>query len=376
MNAGDRYLDHAATSWPKPAPVRDAVARWFDTVGVSPDRGEGPQHLAARAEVAFAREGVAGLCGVAADRVAFCSGATEGLNLALRALLAPGDRIVATASAHSSVARPLQAMVRERACVIRIVPTDGDGRVGVAAIRAAVAESPTALLALDHASNVTGAVVDAAACVAAARAAGVRTLLDASQTAGALSIDVGADVVVASCHKSLHAPPGVGFVAVRAGLDLAPQKQGGTGSSRALDEHPRDWPSAFEAGTPNTAGLFGLAAALRWRRAADPAARLAAARARAAELVAALRACPRVRLFAATDAGSMPVVSFRHVDYDPAEVGAIASQEGFTIRTGHHCAPWIHRHLGTEAGGVVRVSPGAETSREAIAAFAALVAGL
>lgn len=376
MTDVDLYLDHAATSWPKPAQVRDAVLRWFDAVGVSAERGDGPRHRSVRAEIAFARDGIADLCGVTAERVAFCSGATEGLNLALRALLAAGDRVVTTACAHSSLARPLQALARERGCAIRIVPTDGDGRVRAAAVAAALAEAPTALLALNHASNVTGAVVDAAACVSAARAAGARTLLDASQTAGAIAIDVGADVVVASCHKSLMAPPGVGFVAARGGVELSPQKQGGTGSSRAADEHPREWPSAFEAGTPNTPGLFGLAAALRWRRTCDPSARLAAARARAAELVTALRALPRVRLFAANEAGSMPVLSFRHSDYDPAEVGAIVGQEGFTVRTGHHCAPWIHRHLGTEAGGVVRVSPGGETSAATIAAFASLIAAL
>jgi cysteine desulfurase/selenocysteine lyase len=376
MTPAERYLDHAATSWPKPPDVRSAVLRWFEDVGVSPDRGDGRQHHAARSEVAFARDGIAALCGVAGDRVAFCSGATEGLNLCLRALLRPGDRVVTTAFEHSSVARPLLAIARERGCSLRIVTPDGDGCIGVDAVAAALAEAPTSLLALNHASNVTGALVDAAACCAAAAKAGARSLLDACQTAGLLPIDVGADIVVASCHKSLQAPPGLGFVAARDGLDLPPQKQGGTGSSRALDEHPRQWPVAFEAGTPNTAAIFGLAAALRWRQRCDVGARLAAARERAAQLVAELRRRPEIEVFGAPPARQVPVVAFRHRSYDPAELGAIASQAGFTIRTGHLCAPWIHRHLGTEAGGVVRVSPAADTPAAAIAEFADLLATL
>ncbi|MBM3962747.1 MAG: aminotransferase class V-fold PLP-dependent enzyme, partial [Planctomycetes bacterium] len=177
-----RYLDHAATSWPKPPAVVAAVSRWLADVGVSADRGEGPGQQVAHAEVAAAREGIAVLCGVTADRVAFCSGATEGLNLALRALLRHGDRIVTTAFEHSSVVRPLLVLARDRACVVRIVAPARDGGIATADVAAALAEAPTALLALNHASNVTGAVVDAAACCALARAVGARTLLDASQT--------------------------------------------------------------------------------------------------------------------------------------------------------------------------------------------------
>jgi selenocysteine lyase/cysteine desulfurase len=375
MNAA-RYLDHAATSWPKPPEVLAAVSLWFAEVGVSAERGDGPGQQVAHAEVAAARAGIAGICGVTADRVAFCSGATEGLNLALRALLRRGDRIVTTAFEHSSMARPLLALARDRECVVRIVAPGRDGGIATAELAAALAEAPTALLAFNHASNVTGAVVDAAACCALARAAGARTLLDASQTAGLLPLDVGADVVVASCHKALLSPPAVGFVVARSGLDLAPQKQGGTGSSRALDAHPIEWPRAFEAGTPNTPGLFGLAAALRWRRGVDAAGRLAAARARAQELATALNACPAVDVLAAPETDRLPLIAFRHAGYEPAEIGAIASMEGFTIRTGHHCAPWLHRHFGAEGSGVVRVSPGPDTPSATIAAFAALVAGL
>ncbi|MFN9333590.1 MAG: aminotransferase class V-fold PLP-dependent enzyme [Planctomycetota bacterium] len=376
MNDPARYLDHAATSWPKPAAVVDAVRRWHAEVGVSAERGDGPGHRIARAEVAAARAGVAELAGVTADRVAFCSGATEGLNLALRALLRPGDRVVATAFEHSSVARPLVALARERGCVVHVVAPDPHGAIPADAFAAAIAAAPTALLALNHASNVTGAIVDAAPCIEAARAAGARSLLDACQTVGLLPIALGADVVVASCHKSLLAPPGVGFVAVRAGLDLLPQKHGGSGSSSALDEHPTAWPTAFEAGTPNTPALFGLAAALRTRPTTMAPQRLAAALARVSELTAALQTIAGIEVLAAPATARMPLLAFRHARYEPAEIGAIASQEGFTVRSGHLCAPWIHRHLGTEAAGVVRVSPGPETPAATIRDFAALLAGL
>jgi selenocysteine lyase/cysteine desulfurase len=364
------YLDHAATSFPKPEPVLAAVLHWFAAVGVSAGRGDGAGCRRAAIEVAAARAGIAALCNTSEPSVAFVSGATEGLNLALRALLRHGDHVITTAFEHSSVVRPLRALQRERAISVEVIEPGPDGGLDAARLVPALAARPTRLVCATHASNVTGVCLDAAALARAARQAGANFLLDASQTVGWLDVDVGADVVVASCHKALAAPPGLGFVAVRDGLRLAPQKQGGTGSSQALDEHPTDWPAAFEAGTPNTPALFGLAAALRALPPGTASARLAAALARCEQLEQLLTDHAPIRLLRPPPGPRVPVTSFVHRDYDPAELGAMLGSAGFHVRSGHHCAPWLHRSLGTDAAGTVRVSPGADTPPATIQALA------
>ena len=367
------YLDHAATSFPKPEAVRDAVQRWFTSVGVSPDRGEGPATRASREVVARCREGIARRTGHPASRVAFCSGATEGLNLSLRALVEPGARVLTTCFEHSSVVRPLTAMQAHQGVTVRRCASTDE------LLQALDADRPD-LLVITHASNVTGLVLPAATLCARARELGVRVLLDASQTAGYLPLDCGAHVVVASAHKALHGPPGLGFVSADPDLELRPQKQGGTGSSSALDVHPSDWPTAFEAGTPNTPALFGLDAALSWLDERGDAALLADALLRVDELRRALQGAEGFRLLHARDDAPddarTPVLSLVHASYDPAELGAVLAGAGVHARAGFHCAPWIHEHLGTATTGTLRLSPGPETTGDEVRAVVDLLRAL
>lgn len=357
------YLDHAATSYPKPAAVLEAMQRWFRDVGVSEARGDSRHCRAAAQEVASTRQMLGDLVGLPGDRIAFCSGATEGLNLALRALLRPGDAVLTTAAEHSSVVRPLRVLERERSLRVHVLAPRPDGSSFLDDAATALATTRPRLCVFTHASNVTGTCNDAAALCGLARQHDCRTLLDASQTAGLVDVRVGADVVVGSGHKALHGPPGIGFVAA-GGLELAPQKQGGTGSSVALEEHPRAWPQAFEAGTPNTPGIFGLGAALRWVREQEPARLLAHGLARVDELCFGLRRKPGVRLLSPAAGPRVPILSFVHSGYDPAELGALFDSAGIHVRTGFHCAPWLHAHLGTQRGGTVRLSPGPATTSE------------
>lgn len=365
------YLDQAATSFPKPPAVLAAVQRWFTESGVSADRGSSQRCAAVARTVQEARAGIGALVGLPAARVAFTSGATEAINLFLRALLRPGDRVLTTAFEHSSVARPLTALQRERGIEVRVLPPDRDGGLGPGTVAAALAAERPALFAFTHGSNVTGAVFDAPALCALARAHGARSFVDVSQTIGLLPVACGADAYSGSAHKALLAPPGLGFLAVAEHLSLPPQKQGGTGSSRALDEHPSAWPTAFEAGTPNTPAIVGLAAALRPGVAPSPAERLRGALAHADALTERLRGDPGVRLLLPPTATRLPIVSFVAAAMDPAEIGAMLDAADVHARTGHHCAPWIHRHLGTERAGTVRLSPGHELSADDIRAVSA-----
>lgn len=366
------YLDHAATSWPKPRAVLDAMARWYAELGVSAARGSSQRCSEVAGIVQRARHGIGRLVGMPADRVAFTSGATESTNLFLRAFLRRGDRVLTTAFEHAAVARPLVQLQRDLGLQLEVLPPDPDLGLGMATVRAALQRTRPRLFAFTHASNVTGAVLDAHAFCDAARAVGARTLLDASQTFGLLPTDVGADAVVASAHKALLGPPGLGVLAAHPELDLSPQKQGGTGSSTALAEHPDAWPLAFEAGTPNTPAIVGLHAALQLLQQEPAGNRLAHALHATQALRAALAADPRVRLIG--PAGAVPVLSFVHADLDPADVGAIFDAHDIHVRTGHHCAPWIHAYLGTEQAGTVRLSPGGELSAADILRVSAALA--
>ena len=354
------YLDHAATSFPKPAAVVQAVQRWFIDIGVSADRGDGARTREAGAVVHRVRQQLAALTGHPSHRVALLSGATEGLNLALRALLRAGDRVLTTAFEHSSVVRPLMALADELELELDIISPTDDGAPPIDQLCQQLARRPR-LLVFTHGSNVTGAIFDAAALCRVAKQHGVLTLLDASQSIGYLPTDVGADVVVASGHKALHGPPGIGFVTTTAELQLAPQKQGGTGSSVALDRHPDEWPQAFEAGTPNTPAIFGLAAALDWLAERGRDSLLAASLARTEQLLTGLRAIEGLRVIEPRTERRLPVISVVHPDYDPLELGAVLAQADVHVRSGFHCAPWLHRELGT-AHGTLRLSPGPMTT--------------
>ncbi len=367
------YLDHAATSYPKPQPVLDAIAHWYTDLGVSSTRGSSHRCTEVAAIVHRARAGIGRLVGLPADRVAFTSGATESINLFLRAFLRCGDRVVTTAFEHSSVIRPLRQLARERDLRLDVLPPDASHGLDPTTVRTALAALPTRLLVFTHASNVTGTVFDAAAFCSEARAVGARTLVDVSQTAGHFAIDVGADAIAGSAHKALLGPPGLGFLGTRSDLELPPQKQGGTGSSAALAEHPTDWPQAFEAGTPNTPAIAGLDAALRHAAAVAPGRALQRALAAIDELTAMRAGDARYRVLPAPGRRT-PVLSFVRPDLDPADIGAILDQHDIHVRTGHHCAPLLHPLLGTAAGGTVRVSPGGEISADDIRRVSAALA--
>jgi selenocysteine lyase/cysteine desulfurase len=368
------YLDQAATSWPKAPGVAEAVAAWYAESGVSADRGDSGGSRAVAAAVRRVRADLGRRCAVPAERVAFTSGATEGLNLLLRGLLSPGDRVVTTRAEHSSVIRPLLALGEEIGLCIEVAGCDARGQVDPDEVARLLRQGRTRLLVVTHASNVTGAVQDVAPMLAAARSEGAVSILDASQTAGLRPLDLGADCVVASAHKGLLGPPGLGFVALRPGVEPRRLRHGGSGSSRALERHPDTWPEAFEAGTPNTPAILGLEAALRWlaARGAEPAPDRATAV--LDELADALAELPGFRLLPRPRGDRLPILGLTHERMDPAEIGALLDEAEVVARSGFHCAPWIHARLGTAQAGTVRLSAGPFVSADAPRRVAAALA--
>jgi len=381
-----RYLDNAATSWPKPEPVLAAWESAGRLIGAAPGRGGHRTAVAADAIRRRAREQAARLVGgVDPARVALPGGATLALNMAIHGLVRTGDHVIATAADHNATLRPLHALRSRGAITLSIVPCDGLGRVDPADVAAAWSPA-TRLVVATHASNVTGAVQDAAALAALAHERDGMLVLDAAQSLGQVpGWDDGsgrrafnADVVVAPAHKWLCGMGGVAILFARAGLAIESLVQGGTGSASESLEMPSAFTDLFEAGTPDLPALAALEAAAAWSMGEEGAAAGIRARRLAAACAEGLREIRGARVFAAPDGGP-PIVGFTLEGYDPAEVAALLEQAaGVQARSGFHCAACIHDYLGTRAGGLVRVSFGpfntaadAAAVVEAVGAFAA-----
>jgi cysteine desulfurase / selenocysteine lyase len=359
------YLDNAATSWPKPEEVYDAVLRYMRENGAAAGRGAYRSAVEAARLVTAARQQAAAAIG--ADdprRVAFASNGTDALNLALHGILRPGDHVVTTDAEHNSVLRPLAFLRAHRDIDVTYVAVDGTGRVDPADIRRAVRPS-TRLLAILHASNVTGAIQPLDDVLRVAREHELLTLIDAAQTAGHLPIDVerrGIDLLATSGHKGLLGPLGTGllYVGPRAEPLLKAMRQGGTGSVSDQEDQPETLPDRLESGNLNVPGLAGLERGLAFLRAQGGKVReheLALTRG----LLDRLRELPPWQVLGPDEPEErVGVVSLRLPGYDPQDLAAILDAEyGVEARSGLHCAPRIHRHLGTVGeGGTLRLSVG------------------
>ncbi len=358
------YLDHGATSFPKAPGVAAAMAAFLEEAAGSPGRGGHRFSVAATRAVEDARERVAAVLGGDPERTILGPGATFFLNVLLEGLLREGDGVVVSALEHNSVMRPLRHLERTRGIRVRVV--EGEDRWGVPSAEefaAAVTAEPARLVVVTHASNVTGEVlpVEEIACTVAP----VPVVVDGAQGAGSVPFDFGASGVaayVASGHKGLLGPTGVGVLLLDAALarDLPPLVRGGTGSRSESEEMPAFLPDRLEAGTPNTAGIVGLGAACAWlagRTVAAVAAHELALARRAAERLAGL---PRVRLHGwREDRPRTGLLSFTVEGIDTGELAARLDRDhGLAMRVGLHCAPAAHRRIGTFPAGTIRAGFG------------------
>ena len=355
-----RYLDNAATTWPKPLEVLDAWLHAARDVGATAGRAAYREATEADAIRGRARAAVARLLGgVDPARVALPGGCTLALNIAIHSLLRGGGHAIATAADHNATLRPLHWLARQGVIELSIVPCDGQGRVAADGIAAAW-RGDTRMVAVSQVSNVTGAVQPVAEIAAVAHARGGLLVVDAAQALGQVECSVaelGADVIAAAGHKWLLGTGGVGLLWTRPGLDLEPLVQGGTGSASDSLDMPESFPDRMEAGTPDVPALAALSAGIEWLEAESIPTIGSRCRGLAATCAARLAAIGGVRVIAAPGGG--PIVSFTVEGYDPADVAVLVEQiAGVQVRSGHHCAARIHPYLGTAAGGTVRASFG------------------
>lgn len=359
------YFDNAATSLQKPPQVAIAVMEAMGALG-NPGRGAYEPALQAARRIHAARQLVAELFNApGAERIAFAYNATQALNTAVFGLLGPGDHAITTVCEHNSVLRPLYAL-EQRGLEVTRLECDSCGRIDYDELERSL-QSNTKAVVLAHASNVTGNVVDLTRVSAFTQANGLLLIVDAAQTAGCLPVDVQrtpVDVLCFTGHKGLLGPTGTGGLYVRPGLQIPALVVGGSGVQSFLPCHPQQMPTALEAGTPNVQGIAGLHAALLARKdnaALEPAAVHCHELQLAQRFFEGVKDIPGIRLYGDYRPNSLRVgiISLNLGDEDAGAISdALWEQYGICTRAGAHCAPLLHKALGTERQGAVRFSFG------------------
>lgn len=357
------YLDNAATTMHKPQTVIDAVTQAMCSLG-NAGRGATSGALDAARTIHGCRAKLARLLGCPrADHVCFTPNSTAALNTVINGVVRPGDRVVTTVLEHNSVLRPFNRLAAERGVTVEHAGCDANGALDYEVLERLVTPGTRAVV-VTHASNVTGNAVDIARVAAMAHAAGALVIVDASQSAGTARIDMqamGLDVVCFTGHKGLMGPQGTGGLAVAEGIDVAPWAMGGTGVHSFDPLQPLEWPTRLEAGTLNGHGIAGLSAGLDFIEAQGGVETIAAhERALAERFLSGAREIPSIVLYGAFDQPARSaIVSLNVGDIDSAEISdALMQGWGIATRPGAHCAPLMHRALGTERQGVVRFSFG------------------
>jgi cysteine desulfurase family protein len=357
------YLDNAATSFPKPEAVYQALDRFARQNLANPGRAGHKMALAAERILDEGRHLLNQFFhGKEPERFIFTLNGTDALNMAFKGVLSEGDHVITTDLEHNSVSRPLRA--RELAGHIGLTRLRGDagGTIDPDAIRQAITPR-TRLVALTHASNVLGTVQPITAIGRICREHDLLFLVDAAQTAGVLPIDVqemNIDLLAFPGHKCLLGPTGTGVLYVGPRARLAPWREGGTGGDSSSETQPRELPYYLEGGTPNVLGVAGLIEGIRYLQAQGLEAIHAREVALTERLWQRLEEMGGYQVFGHRDYGQrVGTLSFRSEVLPATELGGILDQAfDIAVRPGLHCAPYIHRSLGTFPEGTVRVSVG------------------
>lgn len=365
------YLDNAATSYPKPKQVWDAVDRYQRELGTAIGRGSSRAGEEVQRIIDRCRTQISRHFGVSRpEYVLFANSGTDALNMAIFGLLNEGDRVIMTPWEHNSVLRPLAALARKKNVQTVSLRSDSAGGIELESLEEAL-QTPASLLIITHASNVTGVIQPVREVARMAQAAGVPVLLDAAQTAGHCPVnmaDLGVDLIACPGHKGLMGPLGTGVLMLSEKIAplLEPFRYGGTGTSSESPEQPLNLPDRFEAGNLNAPGLVGLAAAMDWhvdqKESAGGWAGMSA-------FIQDLTNIPGLIChLAESPLPRVDVVSLSVPRVAPQVMATLLDEHfGIECRAGLHCAPLAHRELKTlEQGGTVRLSPGPFTTEEEI----------
>ncbi|MGM0568446.1 MAG: aminotransferase class V-fold PLP-dependent enzyme [Elusimicrobiota bacterium] len=356
------YFDNAATSWPKPEKVYKAAEKFLREEGANPGRSGHTMALAAERTIEKARKLICTFLG--ADnhrRVIFTLNCSDALNIAIHGIVKTGEHVITTALEHNSVMRPLKELELRKQIEISLVKPGLKGYVNPADIKKEIKKN-TSLIILNHVSNVTGAVqpVEEVALIASAR--GIPLLVDAAQSAGVLDINL-IEQKIPLCalpgHKGLLGPTGTGVLYASEEVEIDSFRQGGSGSDSASARQPEEYPFHLEAGTPNTAGIAALAEGVKY-----VSKNIDSIRKKERELtgflLSELKKIEGVKIYGPESSEERTaVVSINHNSWSPDDLGAVLDENfNIAVRTGLHCAPGVHKNMGTFPEGALRISCG------------------
>ena len=365
------YLDNAATSFPKPEVVYRELQDYLRRDGANPGRGGHQWAVRVEKTLDDTRSLLARFFGMDDyRRVIFTLNGTDSLNMAIKGVVRPGDHVVTSLLEHNSVSRPLKQLESDGSITLTQLAFSQEGFVDPDDFRRALT-SRTRLVVLLHASNVLGTLQPIAEVGRICRRHEALFLVDAAQTAGIVPIDMQAmqiDLLAFPGHKALFGPPGMGVLLVGQRVQPAPWREGGTGFDSEDPVQPRQLPYLLEGGTPNTLGVAALRAGLRFVT-GEGLDRIRGHEQRLlTRLIESLRDNPKIRLYGSLDLSRrVGSLTLNREGYTASEVGMILDNAfEIAVRPGLHCAPYLHRELGTAPEGAVRISPGYFNTEEEI----------
>jgi cysteine desulfurase / selenocysteine lyase len=369
------YLDHAATSWPKPPEVISAMVDFLERAGGNPGRSGHRLSIEAGRIVYNAREILAEFFNASDPmRIIFTANATQAINVCLYGIVRTGDHVITSSIEHNSVMRPLRHL-ESRGVSLSVIPCALDGSIDPEAVARAMRPS-TRIIAVTHASNVSGTILPIAEIADVAHRSGALVLVDAAQTAGVVPIDVqrmNIDFLAFTGHKGLQGPPGTGGLVIgdRVRIEaMEPLWRGGTGSRSEQEIQPEDMPDKFEGGTVNGPGIAGLATGVQYIMKQGVEAIRAQEIDLTRQLIAGIESIDGLTVYGPGDvACRTAVVSFTAAGHRVSDIGFRLDEEfGILSRVGLHCAPAAHRTIGTFPDGTVRFALGMRTTKEDVQA--------
>lgn len=355
------YLDNAATSFPKPSKVYEEVLNCMKNYCANPGRGSHDMAIKSAMKIMEGRDLLSEIFNIKSPlNIVFTSNATEALNIAIKGILKKGDHVISTVTEHNAVLRPLNSLSR-LGIEVTLISCDKAGFINPSDIREEIKLNTKAII-VNHASNVLGSVQDIYSIGKIAKRYGIIFIVDASQSAGTINIDVekdNIDLLAFSGHKGLLGPQGTGGLYIREGLKLKVLKEGGTGSSSNSMIQPEELPDRFESGTLNTPGVAGLCAGLNFIKKIGLDNIHKEEMKLMEQLIEELKKLPFIRIYGSKSLENRTaVLSFNMEGIDASIVGEELNKSEIAVRTGYHCAALIHKVIGTEYMGTVRISPG------------------
>ena len=355
------YLDNAATSFPKPSSVYREVMNCMKNYAANPGRSAHDMSLKASSKIAETREEISKLFNIDNPlNIVFTCNATAALNIAIKGLLNKGDHVISTVIEHNSVLRPLNT-ISKKGVEVTLLQVDEEGFIDLEDLRNSIKDNTKAII-INHASNVLGTIQDLNGIGKFAKKNGIKFIVDASQSAGVIPIDVkqsNIDLLAFPGHKGLLGPQGTGGLFIAEYVKLNSFMEGGTGSNSSIMEQPDFLPDKFESGTLNTPGIAGLCQGLKFINSTGIKNIGKHEQSLTEYMLKELNKLSYVKVYGPKDIINRgAVVSINLDDLDSSKVGYLLNKKNIAVRTGYHCAPIIHNTIKTKSNGTVRISPG------------------